>query len=55
MKTHINIVFAALLATVVVPFGGPANAGQVPAEIATEAKTGMDAPFGYPSNGAPEA
>ena len=54
MKTHINTVFAALLACVLVPLGAQANSGQVTAEIATKAKTGMDVPFGYPSNGAPE-
>ena len=31
-----------------------ANSGQVTAKIATKAKTGMDVPFGYPSNGVPE-
>ena len=54
MKTYINYVFAALLACVLVPFGAVANAGQVPAEITAKAKTGIVAPFGYPSNGAPE-
>jgi len=54
MNTYINTVFAALLACVLMPLGAQANTGQVPAEIATKAKTGMDAPFGYPSNGAPE-
>lgn len=54
MKTHIKTVFAALLACVLVPSGAQANAGQVPIEITTKAKTGMDAPFGYPSIGVPE-
>jgi len=54
MKTHIKSVFAVLLACVLMPFGAQANAGQVPAEIATEAKPGREAPFGYSSNTAPE-
>lgn len=54
MKTHINFVFAALIACMFVPLDSWANEGGAPAGSATEAKTGRAAPFGYSSNAAPD-
>ena len=54
MKTHINFVYAVLLACMFVPLDSRANEGAVPTGSATEAKTGLAAPFGYSSNAAPD-